>query len=142
MTNKLDHDIPDGAERDGDEEGDDDDHLFEFDLSDGEENKSVAEEEEEDRPLSDDGTKTSSPTSASLAELTARKFSIGSDCSASSGGCQHRKMLDDTVVEAAGTARTAGFVGSLFGSRSSGLGSERRSSQVRRFSRLTLKPVF
>ncbi len=128
--------VLDGGDRDGDEEdddGDDDDHLFEFDLCDGDENKSGGADEEDRRPLGDDVTKISSPTSASLPELPARKFSIGSDCSASSsgGGCQHRKKLDDAATEAAD--RTAGFVGSLFGSRSSGLGSERRSSQVRRF---------
>lgn len=139
------HGFNDEANRDdedeGDDEDDDDDRLFEFDLCDGEENEDKSGGEDDDIQLSDGANQSRrtaaaaiiTTSSAILPELTtSRKFSIGSDCSTSSSSCQHRKGgLDDTATEMGGSGSrgAAGFVGSLFGSRSSGIGSERRSSQ-------------
>ena len=115
-------------EDEDDDDGDDDDHLFEFDLCDGEEEeKSGGEDDDTEKHQLSDAANQSADSSLLPQLLPTRKFSISSDGSASS--CQHRKSLDDATAE---EARPAGFIGSLFGSRSSGIGSERRSSQVSR----------
>ena len=118
----------DEDEDDDDGDDDDDDHLFEFDLCDGEEEKkSGGEDDDTEKHQLSDAANQSADSSLLPQLLPTRKFSISSDGSASS--CQHRKSLDDATAE---EARPAGFIGSLFGSRSSGICSERRSSQVSR----------
>ena len=81
----------------------DDDQLFEFDMSPERELEDV----EEVGPA---------------APERHRAFSITSD--SSSGSCSHRKVVEAVEVVVGG-----GF-GSVFGSASSGLGSDRRSVQV------------
>lgn len=88
---------------------DDDDHLFEFDLS---PDRELEEEEEDPVPPLE------------LCPDRRRTFSVTSE--GSGGSCSHRKAAEAEESY----CRPGGGFSSIFGSTSSGLGSDRRSLEV------------
>lgn len=131
-------------EDDVDDADDDDDHLFEFDLCDGEEEEDKSgggdsdDLEKKHRQLNNDNDSNQASAdngfSPSSQLPSGRKFSISSDGSSSSCRQHHRKGAlvggdDQAGPEEQRHSVGGGYIGSLFGSRSSGIGSERRSSQ-------------